>query len=78
MTRLALIFLTGCAAPDFTDPCYLDHGRPGPHEQAIRVAERKALDADQTQRVRLEALRVHRHRLATNQIVVMPLLPYAR
>lgn len=74
MTRLALIFLTGCSA-HFTDPCYLDHGRPGPHEQAIRVAERKALDADQTQRVRLEALRVHRHRLATNQIVNMPPIP---
>lgn len=77
MTRLALIFLTGCSA-HFTDPCYLDHGRPGPHEQAIRVAERKTLDADQMQRVRLEALRVHRHRLATNQIVVMPPLPYSR
>lgn len=76
MTRLALIFLTGCSA-HFTDDCYLDHGRPGPHEQAIRVAERKALDADRTQRVRLEAqqaiAKAHREHARTNDLT--PPLP---
>lgn len=77
MTRLALIFLTGCAAPDYSNPD-LRYTANNPYKEAQRVLERKALDADQMQRVRLEALRVHRHRLATNQIVVMPPLPYAR
>lgn len=76
MTRLALIFLTGCSA-HFTDPCYFDRGRPGPHEQAIRAAERKALDADQTQRVRLEAQqaisKAHREHARTNDLT--PPLP---
>lgn len=77
MTRLALIFLTGCTAPQFTDPVYLNHEKPGPVAQAGRNAQFRALDdahAQQVKRAERQALsKAFREHARTNYLA--PPLP---
>lgn len=52
MSRLLLIFLAGCSAPDYSNPDLLHHEKPGPVAQSVRAQERKALDDEHAARMR--------------------------
>jgi hypothetical protein len=81
MTRLLpIIFaLTGCSAPQFEDPAFFHHERPGPVAQSQRDAQRRALAEAQTQRVkqaeRNAISKAHREHAKTNALVNMPPIP---
>jgi len=72
---LTLVLLAGCATPEFTDPAYFYRDKPGPVAKAQRDETVKRVGELQAIRVKMELIRAHAHKHATNNPAFLIPLP---
>ena len=70
---LSLLVLLGCSTPEFEDPIYFHKDKPGPVAKAQRDELVKRLGELQAIRVKMELIRAHAHKHATNNIIPLPI-----